>query len=447
VNPVLQRSIILPLIQWARAEPISRCLRELNESQWYSRDRLAALQWEKLQSLLAHCYENVPFYRKRFDALQVRPEEIRGFDDYAKLPPLTKDEVRAHREEIEETGHARRVEQCRSGGTLGEPLKLVRDSLGSAWARAAGLRCLGWFGIRMGDKQIRIWGVPLDGSAAARERRKDRALNRVRLSPFSITRENVARYYETIRGFGARYVYGYPSAVFRICQVMDELGLDGAALPIEHVVCSAETLYDHQRAYIERSLGCRVIDEYGCCEMGPIALECPDGGMHLTMENILTEFAGPDAGGGNREILLTHLNSYSMPFLRYRIGDTGKRIEAPCACGRGLDRMSFDAGRVLSMLVATDGSYVSGTVFCYIAFDIIDKLGGIKDFRAVQRARDRIEITVVKDGSFTDAVLDRFAERVRENLGADMQVEFRFMDAIPLEKSGKRLFVCSELPE
>lgn len=445
MNPYLHRAFVYPLIERLRGEPISRCLRELEQSQWYSRDRLRALQWEKLKRLLDHCYRKVPFYRKRFEELQLRPEEIRSLDDYASLPPLMKDDVRSHQQEIRDPSTRRRVEHCRSGGTLGEPLLLIRDMVASAYARAAQLRALGWFGIRKGDKQVRIWGVPFGGEAARLERRKDFSLNRIRLSPFEITPDTVRSFYETMRRFNARYVYCYPSAMFRICQLMQQEGLDGKRLPIDFVVCSAETVYEHQRALIQESLDCRVIDEYGCSEMGAIALECPEGGRHLTMENILAEFVDDGSGTGRREILLTNLNSYSMPFLRYHIGDTGTVLDRQCACGRPLELMDFGAGRVLSMLRSTDGNWVSGTVFCYIAFDIIKRYGGIKDFRVAQKAVDRLEISLVRAENYTDRILDLFRGHVRDKFGSDMKMEFRFLDEIPLEKSGKRLFVYSEL--
>jgi len=170
VIPVIQRTVVLPAIEWLRSEPISRCLRELSQSERYSHDRLRALQWEKLRILVEHSYRNVPFYRRRFDAMGLRPGDIRTLEDFAKLPPLTKDEVRFNQTDLMDPTSRRKVQQCRSGGTLGIPLTLVRDSLASAYARAAQARGLGWHGIRMGERQIRIWGVPLDPEAARRER-------------------------------------------------------------------------------------------------------------------------------------------------------------------------------------------------------------------------------------------------------------------------------------
>ena len=447
VIPVIQRAVVLPAIEWLRSEPISKCLRELNRTQWYSGDQLRALQWEKLRILIDHCYRNVPFYRRRFDDMGLRPGDIRTLEDYAKLPPLTKDEVRFNQTDLSDQTTRRRVEHCRSGGTLGIPLTLVRDSLASAYARAAELRGFGWFGIRKGDKQVRIWGVPLDPKAARRERRKDFLLNRIRLSTFDLAPESVRAYFETMRRFKGRYIYGIPSVLFTICRIMKDLGLDGKVLRVDFVVCTSETLYPHQRASIQETFGCRVIDEYGCSEIGLIALECPEGGMHLSMENILVEFAERGAGPEHAEILLTNLNSFSMPLLRYAVGDTGQLLNRRCPCGRQLDIMSFDAGRVLSVLMAADGHFIAGSVFCYIAFDIIKKHGGIKDFRVVQKARDAMEITLVKDATFRNEILEMFTGRVREKFGPAMRIEYRFVPEIPPEKSGKRLFVSSEIPE
>lgn len=445
--PAVQRAVVLPAIEWLRSEPISRCLKELNRTQWLSGEELRALQWEKLRALFEHSYRNVPFYRSRFDQMGLHPGDIRTFQDYSKLPPLTKDEVRFNQAGLLDPSTRRRVEKCRSGGTLGIPLTLVRDSLASAFARAAQARAFGWSGIRMGDKQVRIWGVPLDPAAARRDRRKDFLLNRIRLSTFDLTERSVRAYFEAMRRFGGRYIYGIPSVLFTICRILRDLGLDGRDLRMHRVVCTSETLYPHQRAFIQEIFGCPILNEYGCSEMGPVALECPEGGMHLSMENLLVEFVDRGAGPDHAEILLTNLNSFSMPLLRYAIGDTGRLLDRRCPCGRQLGVMDFDAGRVLSVLTAADGHFIAGSVFCYIAFDIIMKHGGIKDFRVVQKARDAMEITLVKDATFRDEILEMFTVRIREKFGAAMRIDYRFVPEIPPEKSGKRLFVSSEIPE
>lgn len=445
--PLVQRHFVLPVIGWIRGEPIARCLRELRSTQWYSAERLRELQWTKLQALLRHCHERVPFYRERWAKLGFHPGDLKSIEELRRLPMLTKDDLRFASGALRAEMPGRRVEHVHSGGTLGIPVNLVRDMRSSAYIRASEARGLEWYGIRLGDKQFRVWGVPLDPASARKERLKDRALNRLRMSTLDISDDTVRWFFQAAKSFRPRYVFSHTSAMYQICRVLRGLGLNGRELAIRHVLCTGDTVHEAMRTCIEDTFGCRVINEYGCSEMGPIAFECPSGGMHLTMENILTEFVEHEARADCAEIVLTNLNSYSMPLVRYRIGDTGRSLGWRCACGRQSETMSFDAGRVLSMLVAADGHFVSGSVFCYIAFDIIQKHKGIKDFRVVQKERDRIEITLVKDETFREEVLELFAARIREKLGSGMRIDYLFKAVIPPEKSGKRLFVRSELPE
>jgi phenylacetate-CoA ligase len=444
---IVQRYAVLPIIELLRGEPISRCLRELRTTQWYSSERLKELQWSKLKALLGHCYENVPFYREQWSKLGFHPDGLKTFGELAQLPVLTKDDLRFSSQALRAKNFTGRVEHVHSGGTLGIPVNLVRDMRSAAFIRASEARGLEWYGIPRGAKQFRVWGVPLDPSSARKERLKDRALNRIRMSTLDISPETVGWFFKAARGFRPRYVFSHTSALYKICQVMRDLGLDGKQLHIGHVVCTGDTVHEGMRSRIEETFGCRVINEYGCSEMGPIAFECPAGNMHLTMENILAEFADHESSADCSEILLTNLNSYSMPLVRYRVGDTGKLLGSECSCGRHSDLMSFDAGRILSMLVAADGHFVSGSVFCYIAFDIIQKHKGIKDFRVVQKTRDQLEITLVKDSTFSEGLLALFTSRIREKLGSEMRIDYVFKAEIPPEKSGKRLFVRSELRE
>ncbi|MFC1658440.1 phenylacetate--CoA ligase family protein [Candidatus Omnitrophota bacterium] len=448
MRAIIQKNLIFPFIELIRGEPISSCLTELEKSQWYSRPQLRELQLGKLKSLISYCYEHIPFYRQAFQKIKLRPADIGTFEDFKRVPFLTKDIIRDNHSELLSRNFKAKIEYCHSGGTQGRPLHLVRDSLSSAYGRAALFRGLGWYGIHKEDKQLRLWGLPLDHKAAARERRKDFFLNRKRISAFQISKEKIAQYSQIIKRFRPKYIYGYVSAVFRLCQVMQENNFNGEELNIKYVVTTAENLSAYQRNFIEKFFNCRVVNEYGCGEMGPVAFECPKGNLHINMENILVEFIESDRlGKENSEIVLTNLNSFSMPLLRYKIFDTGQRLESECPCGRGLETMGFNAGRVVDTLMATDGHFVAGNVFRYIAFDIIEKYAGIKDFRVVQKEKNKLEIALSRDKNFSDTILNLFTARVKEMLGEDMAIEYIFREDIPVEPSGKRLYVYSELKD
>ncbi|MFX0205360.1 MAG: phenylacetate--CoA ligase family protein [Candidatus Hodarchaeota archaeon] len=375
------------------------------------------------------------------------PKDIKNLNDLKFIPFLNKDDVKNNANEMLSQEHQRKVEHCHSGGTLGKPLNFIRDSLSSAYVRAAELRGFGWHGITKGDKQARIWGLTLDPHKAKKERFNDFLLNRYRISPFNITDKTVHVYYDKLNKFKAKYIYGYPSAIYKICQIINKLNLHGRKLGIKYVVTTAETLYPHQRSLIENVLRCRVINEYGCSEVGVIAFECPEGNLHITMENVLVEFLHSEQSPDNNpEIILTNLNSFSMPFLRYKIGDTGKLSNHFCPCGRQSLLMNFDAGRVLDLLMTCDGSFVSGTVFCYICFDIIDKYKGIDDFRVVQKAKNKIEICLSKDENFNENILSMLSQKIKGLMGNEMEISYKIVDKIAPERSGKRRFVYSEIP-
>jgi phenylacetate-CoA ligase len=318
--------------------------------------------------------------------------------------------------------------------------------MSSAYVRAAQYRGMGWYGIRIGDKQLRVWGILFDNKLARNTRMKDFVLNRYRISPFNISKNTVQEFYKIIGEYKPKYIYGYTSGIYRFCKLMMEDNMDGEKLGIRYVFVTAETLYDQQRKCIENFFKAKVVNEYGCSEMGPIAYECPAGSMHISMENVLVEFVDENKyGDGYAELILTNLNSYSMPMIRYRVGDTGQKVIKKCSCGVNLETMNFNAGRVLSTMVATDGHYVHGGLFCYIAFDIIEKYRGIKDFRVIQKANNKIEITLAKDINYNENILQMMDNKIKEILGSNMQIDHFFVDEIPLEKSVKRLFVRSEL--
>jgi len=442
----IHRNVIFPLIEVARREPIRRCLSRLNRSQWYSRDQLKSLQWAKLTKLVHHCYNNIAYYRDTFRALGLLPQDIRSFDDFKRIALLTKESIRDFPDRLMEKSLRKPVEHCRSAGTLGKPVTIVRDSLSSAYVRASQLRGLSWYGVGVGDKQLRIWGLPLDNKLAIKKKREDRLLNRVRISAFDLVIERACAHFRSIRKFRPKYIYGYASSIYRICTLMSEKGLPGQDLKIRLVLTTSEPLYDPQRAFIEDYLGCRVVNEYGCSEVGPIAMECPEGRLHINMENVLVEFLSADNSEGRPpEIVVTNLNSYSMPLLRYRIGDTGWPLASECGCGRGLEIMGFDGGRIWGTLVSTSGHFISGAALFYIGFDIIQKYGGIVDFRVVQKNMKQLDITLSTNANFNDRILELFTDRIREVMGSNMQVRYIFRDEILPLPSGKRLYVCSEL--
>ena len=150
------------------------------------------------------------------------------------------------------------------------------------------------------------------------------------------------------------------------------------------------------------------------------------------------------------EVVITDLNNYCMPFIRYRIGDLAEAIDrrARCTCGRGAPRLGAIEGRVQSIIQGADGRYLPGTFFAHYLKEFDH---AIKKFQVVQEERDAMTFRVVKGGRYSDDVLEEVLATFREYLGEKMKIDVEFVDEVAMVRTGKRLASVSQarhrLPE
>jgi phenylacetate-CoA ligase len=214
------------------------------------------------------------------------------------------------------------------------------------------------------------------------------------------------------------------------------------------LMSSAQTLPLPSRKLIQEAFGCKVFDKYGSREFSGIAYECEaHEGHHVVAEGYLVEVLrdGKAAKPGEiGEIVITDLNNYCMPFIRYRIGDLAEAMDpsVPCSCGRGAPRVGAIQGRVQSIIQGADGRYLPGTFFAHYLkeFDY-----AIKRFQVIQEERNAMTFRVVKGGRFSPQVLDEVIATFRKYLGSDMRIDVEFVDEIALIRTGKHLASISRL--
>jgi phenylacetate-CoA ligase len=208
---------------------------------------------------------------------------------------------------------------------------------------------------------------------------------------------------------------------------------------------TSERLYDEQRQQIEGAFGCPVANGYGGRDAGFIAHQCPEGGMHITAEDIIVEIIGADGQpvprGTAGEIVVTHLATGDFPFIRYRTGDVGVLDTATCRCGRGLPLLKEIQGRSTDFLVAQDGTVMHGLALIYILRD----LPQVKAFKIVQESLEHTRVQVVLETALEAALRERIVAGFRARLGAGVAVEVEQVDAIAPEKSGKFRYVVSKV--
>jgi phenylacetate-CoA ligase len=303
-----------------------------------------------------------------------------------------------------------------------------------------------WWGVDIGDPEIVVWGSPIELGAQDRARLiRDRLLRTKLLPAFEMSEAKLDEFVAQIRAMRPRMIFGYPSALAHIAQHAKGRGqrLDDLGTKVAFV--TSERLYDHQRDQIAEAFGCRVANGYGGRDAGFIAHECPEGGMHISAEDIVVEIVGPSGevlpAGEAGEIVVTHLATREFPFIRYRTGDIGILDDRACACGRGLPMLREIQGRTTDFVVAEDGTVMHGLALIYVLRD----LPGIATFKIIQESQRRVRVQVVSVAALDPALEARIAEGIRKRLGSGVEVSVECVDEIEPERSGKFRYVVSQV--
>jgi phenylacetate-CoA ligase len=439
---------------WAvrsRLEPLglAEALRRLEQSERWPRERLDELRDGKLRRLVAHFYEASSFYRALMEEARVRPPDIRGAADLAKLPILTKEIVREQKDalRVRQITDAQ-IEVGVTGGTTGEPMRFVRDREGSVWQRGCYWRGFGWGGLRLGEPWVQIFGGALGLSQrSAKDRFKNWFAGKLFLPAFELGSHNVGEYVAAIRKSRARFLVGYASSCYLLARHVESAG---ETLSLDAVFPTAELLPEEWALTIRHAFGAKVLPYYGCGEVQSLAYSCPDSSQpayHTCDEHSIIEVERPDGTAalvGEGAFLLTDLDNHSMPFLRYRNGDAGVLAGPSCSCGRALGRIARLDGRVNDMLVTTAGDAISGVIGTH-AFRSI---GNVEHFQILQRRPGHACIRVVRSTGYDPSIEEpRLRGIFSSHLGAAAEIEIEYSNEIPRTAAGKSRLVINEYLE
>lgn len=440
------RHLLLPAYETIRGRKMHAHLREADASQWKTRDEIREMQWRELKRLLDHAYQQCPWYRDRFQASNLTPDDVRSPADVAKLAPVTKQDIRDHREHMLAGNHRGRVYEHKTGGSTGAPLQFYVNRGSYEWRLAVSMRGYRWAGCEDGDRQFYVWGAPI-GTPPWKQRAKTRLhnafLRRQIVSSFGFSEPGMADCVERINRFRPITVIGYTNALFLLAQhVLDR---NKKLAKPNAVITAAEGVNSLQRTTIERAFGAPVFSSYGSREFMLIAMECEQhNGLHLSADNLYVEVVTegrPAKEGEAGDILVTDLHNFGMPFLRYRIGDMGVATNRRCSCGRGLPLIERIEGRVLDVIRTPEGRIVPGEFFPHL----MKEFNAVKQFQVVQKRLDLLQIRLVlREGANGDTM--RGMEReIRRVLGDRIQIHFESVSEIAQTASGKHRVTISEL--
>ena len=449
MHSTIVKNFLFPVHERIAGRKTFSFLRELEKLQWKSRQELEQLKFRKLKELLLHAQKNMPFYARRFSDAGFNPERMQCIDDFKILPILRKADIRTNLESMTWQDCPGGLHRYNTGGSSGEPLVFYFDRRRQAYDAAARALTHRWWGIDIGDRELYLWGSPLEIKKQDRIKTiRDTLTNQLLISAFEVSPQHIPKMIAQISDFKPQCIFGYPSTIDLFCRMATRRGYRLDDMGIQVAFCTAEVLYDHQRESISEHFGgIPVSDGYGSREGGYISNLCRDGVYHVIDPNYVVEYLkdGKEVQPGeDGEITITHLDAWGMPFIRYGTGDIAQPGQGICKCGRGFSTMKAIQGRTTDFIVTPDGRWQHALSVIYVVRDI----QGVAEFKIIQEDVDDIRVFLRVDKALYPVDgNDRITKGFKMRMGEQIHVSIEMVDDIPKDSSGKYRYVVSKVAQ
>ena len=444
MHSFLVRHVVCPVHERLLGRRTFAYLRKLESTQWDAPDDLRELQTLKLHALLRHAARVTPYYRRCFQKLHLDPATVDINDVLDRLPLLSKDRIRGCLNDMVWRDAPGGLFPSQTGGSTGEPLRFFLGRRRQGYDQAARIRAHRWLGVDLGHRELYLWGSPTEATRGQRLRQvRDTLFGHRLLSAFDMSPARMDQYLDVWDRFRPVCLFGYPSSIALLVEHARSRARELDTRRLRAVFVTGEVCYPHQRESITAYFNVPVAIEYGSREAGFIAHECAEGEMHITAESVIVEIV--DRAGKRLpveetgEIVVTHLDAYAMPFIRYRTGDLGRLKKGRCRCGRGLPMLDVVQGRTTDFLYLPDGTVKHALSIIYP----LRATAGVRQFRVTQHEDYSVTVDVVADDGAERISQEAVARCVRPVIGDGIDVTVKLVDRITTTGSGKYRYVVS----
>jgi len=397
-----------------------------------SPESIRQYQDSRIRHLVTHAWDNVPFYRRRFEAAGVHPRDIRGAADLTSIPVLHKSDLRESFDDFLARGTD--LASCNmhnSSGTTGEPVRIVRTRREEHALLAVRLRAQVLSGLRPWDLRMKIGSPP----ALAWPHRiglfRCTSVSELEPPAFILSR---------LKNQRPSVIYSAPGILGMLLTPAGEVRL--RALCPRLIFTGGELLSRQMRAKLQEVFGCPVVDFYGAVEFNLIAWECRSCGLYHTCDDsvlveVLKDDGSPAGPGEQGRLVATALHSVAFPLLRYEVGDVVRKpLRAPSCAIRfaSIDRI---LGRMADYLLLPNGHRLSP----HRLEEVTDDVPGLRRFQFVQTGPSEILFRIQPGKEFTGDSLHLLRRNLAALLPPGLRVEIRAVEEIALTPAGKHKVV------
>ena len=439
----IDKHILMPIADKLTHRGISKEWRLMERMNNATEQELITLQNQRLQALIRHCYENVPYYTCVFNERGLKPEDIQCREDLQKLPILTKQIIRDHYDElISKDIDKRHYQKGSTGGSTGTPLKFMKDTPTWNMAWASSFRAWEWYGFHVGEKMMTLGG----NSLVTKKKRltpKDifdlYIMRNMKRSSAEVDEAAMQAHYEAYMAYKPKAMRGY------------------ASLPMTCILTTGEILMPEYRKTLQEVFKCPVYDEYGAGDGGIDAHECLlQDGLHISEERCVIEITDKEGhvlpDGEIGYVTSTDLGNYAFPFLRYQVGDMAYIKPEKCPCGRASRVIGQVIGRAGKLLYNKQGVPISPTMLPIMLYRDNDYhneancviYNKIDQFQIRQDKQGDIRILLKLKDPNEDHQQFEYCVTNFEKHFVGSKVSLEFVDSIPPMPSGKEDYCISE---
>lgn len=403
---------------------------------------------DHLIQLLEHCKENVPYYSRIMKGLgeSYINDPLKYLESF---PVLTKEIIRENFDDLKTKDLSNRNWFITSsGGSTGEPVKVIHDY--EFAARASAIQQLFSYltGREIGESEVYLWGSHneiVDSRENWKLKLANYLTNTVFFNVFSMSNQMMQEIINYLNHKQPKLIIAYAESITEIARFIEKENIK--IRPQNAIITSADTLFPSMREKIEKVFQCKVFNRYGSREIGNIACERPGieglwvapwGNYVEVLDNNKKRVTDGEYG----EFYVTSLMNYSMPMIRYKIEDYGALMEnatnRPEAFGQLIKEIT---GRTVN-LFRTENGYCHPGYFFTLLFD----KPWIKNYQIIQKTLHNIILKIVLfDQKPPPEELDTITSQIRMVFGSNCQVNFDFVEKIETSKSGKYLFAICEI--
>jgi phenylacetate-CoA ligase len=416
-----------------------------------SLDEIKKIQWKRLKDLLVFVYNNNEFYKEYFESVNLHPDSIKVPSDMSKLPITEKKDYIKNFNRIiaKNIAEKKDYEIATTSGSTGEPFQHYvdkkREQVHTEMAFIINMESIG---VKPFEKynELSILFRPYREVTNFKNRSKKKLKDHIIYSFFpeffgirgyTITKENTPYLIDLIKENNIKGIYGIASSILNLAQFIDNKNI----LKFEYIITMGEELLEYQREYISKIFNCPVYMDYGSSECMRMGFECKNqNGFHMDIYNYYFEYLKDEQTldtTNKYNLIVTNLNNYIFPFLRYKTSDAVILKDDPCTCGNNFPMVKKIFGKNIIGFTAPNGYKLSSVDFAAFFEHYHKHTKAVKQFQIIQKDEKTMIIKIIPTEIYNEEIKKDIEEKMSNLVEESMKIEVIPVERIKQEHSGK----------